>query len=218
MEEPTIGGARPTLWVAVVGAGPAGYYTAEALAKQRDDIHIDILDRLPTPFGLIRGGVAPDHQSIKNVYRRYEKTNLADNVRFVGNLSVGADVSLDTLLELYDAVVLATGAPDDRALSIPGEDKTGVIGSAAFVAYLSSLCNLAFTATQYALLSSLMAFGRTVLAASSGWFAEQLGWPGFFLATTLLAVPGLVLLWYLARLYPVRARPDVAESVPERAG
>lgn len=138
MEEPTIGGARPTLWVAVVGAGPAGYYTAEALAKQRDDIHIDILDRLPTPFGLIRGGVAPDHQSIKNVYRRYEKTNLADNVRFVGNLSIGTDVSLDTLLELYDAVILATGAPDDRALSIPGEDKTGVIGSAAFVGWYNS--------------------------------------------------------------------------------
>ena len=115
---------------------------------------------------------------------------------------------------------LATQGDNLQALAIAvGADNfTGGLGSAAFVAYLSSLCNLAFTATQYALLSSLMAFGRTVLAASSGWFAEQLGWPGFFLATTLLAVPGLVLLWYLARLYPVRARPDVAESVPERAG
>lgn len=78
----------------------------------------------------------------------------------------------------------------------------GGLGSAAFVAYLSALCNLAFTATQYALLTSLMAFGRTALAATSGFMAEWLGWPGFFVATTLLAIPALVLLWYLAKLYP----------------
>lgn len=107
---------------------------------------------------------------------------------------------------------LATRGHDLQALTIAiGADNfTGGLGSAAFVAYLSSLCNLAFTATQYALLTSLMAFGRTLLAASSGWIAEQLGWPGFFVLTMGLAVPGLLLLWWLARLYPV-SRPGKAE-------
>ena len=114
---------------------------------------------------------------------------------------------------------LATQGHDLRALAIAvGADNfTGGLGSAAFVAYLSSLCNLAFTATQYALLTSLMAFGRTVLAANAGWFAEWLGWPGFFLATTLLAVPALLLLWHLARLYPVRKPPSGAEGAAESA-
>jgi PAT family beta-lactamase induction signal transducer AmpG len=104
---------------------------------------------------------------------------------------------------------LATQGHDLEALTVAiGADNfTGGLGSAAFVAYLSSLCNLAFTATQYALLTSLMAFGRTLLAASSGWFAETLGWPGFFVATTFLAIPGLALLWWLHRLYPVRSAP-----------
>ncbi|UOM34421.1 AmpG family muropeptide MFS transporter [Acuticoccus sp. I52.16.1] len=98
---------------------------------------------------------------------------------------------------------LATLGHDMTALAIAvGADNfTGGLGSAAFVAYLSSLCNLAFTATQYALLTSLMAFGRTMLAASSGWLAQGLGWPGFFMATALLAIPALVLLYFLSRLY-----------------
>ena len=87
------------------------------------------------PFGLIRTGVAPDHQSIKAVSRRYEKTNLNDNVRFVGNVTVGSDVSIQELQEIYDAVVLATGAPNDRVLDIPGADLPGVLGSAAFVGW-----------------------------------------------------------------------------------
>jgi NADPH-dependent glutamate synthase beta subunit-like oxidoreductase len=120
--------------VAIVGSGPAGYYTAEALQKA-EDIAIDVLDRLPVPYGLIRTGVAPDHQSIKAVARRYEGVALTDNVRFVGNVAVGGDVSIDELTSLYDAVVLATGAPTDRALGIPGADLPGVIGSAAFVGW-----------------------------------------------------------------------------------
>jgi ferredoxin--NADP+ reductase len=123
------------LSIAIIGSGPAGYYTAEALQKQFPDVAIDIIDRLPTPFGLIRAGVAPDHQSIKAVSRRYETTSLSDQVRFVGNVSVGADVTIDELLELYDAVVLATGAPADRPLGLPGENLPGVIGSAAFVGW-----------------------------------------------------------------------------------
>ncbi len=122
--------------IAIVGSGPAGYYTAEAAQKKfGDDVRVDIIDRLPVPYGLIRFGVAPDHQSIKGVSKRYEATNLSDNVRFVGNVSVGPDVSIAELQDLYDAVVLATGAPNDRALGIPGDDLPGVIGSAAFVGW-----------------------------------------------------------------------------------
>lgn len=122
--------------VAIIGSGPAGYYTAEACQKQFGDaVRVDIIDRLPVPYGLIRTGVAPDHQSIKAVSRRYEATALSDNVRFVGNVTVGVDVSIDELRGLYDAVVLATGAPADRPLGIPGDDLTGVIGSAAFVGW-----------------------------------------------------------------------------------
>ena len=122
--------------IAIIGSGPAGYYTAEAAQKAfGDDVRIDIIDRLPVPFGLIRFGVAPDHQSIKAVANRYEKVALSDNVRFVGNISVGKDISVDELRELYDAVVLATGAPNDRTLEIPGGDLPGVYGSAAFVGW-----------------------------------------------------------------------------------
>ncbi|TMJ15818.1 MAG: pyridine nucleotide-disulfide oxidoreductase [Alphaproteobacteria bacterium] len=122
--------------VAVIGSGPAGYYSAEALQKQLgDDVRVDVIDRLPVPYGLIRFGVAPDHQSIKAVSRRYEKVALTDNVRFVGNVTVGQDVSIGELVSLYDAVILATGAPADRPLGIPGDDLPGVIGSAAFVGW-----------------------------------------------------------------------------------
>ena len=122
--------------VAIIGSGPAGYYSGEALQKlYGDDVRIDMIDRMPVPYGLIRFGVAPDHQSIKAVYKRYEKVALSDNVRFVGNVLVGRDVTIEELRGLYDAVILATGAPDDRPLGIPGDDLPGVIGSAAFVGW-----------------------------------------------------------------------------------
>lgn len=122
--------------IAIIGSGPAGYYTAEAAQKQwGDDVRVDIFDSLPVPYGLIRFGVAPDHQSIKGVSRRYEATSQSDNVRFVGNVTVGRDVSIGELQELYDAVVLATGAPHDRKAGIPGEDLPNVFGSAAFVGW-----------------------------------------------------------------------------------
>jgi ferredoxin--NADP+ reductase len=122
--------------VAVIGSGPAGYYCAEALQKQfGDEVRVDIVDRMPVPYGLIRFGVAPDHQSIKAVYRRYEKVALSDNVRFCGNVLVGRDVTIPELLALYDAVILATGAPNDAPLEIPGGDLPGVIGSAGFVGW-----------------------------------------------------------------------------------
>ncbi|TFI58339.1 pyridine nucleotide-disulfide oxidoreductase [Sphingomonas parva] len=122
--------------VAIIGSGPAGFYSAEGLQKQfGDGVRIDLIDRLPVPYGLIRSGVAPDHQSIKAVSKRYEKVALSDRVRFVGNIVVGKEISLDELASMYDAVILATGAPVDRPLGIPGSDLPGVIGSAAFVGW-----------------------------------------------------------------------------------
>ena len=125
--------------IAVIGSGPAGYYTAEAALKHwGDEVRIDVFDRLPVPYGLIRTGVAPDHQTIKAVSGRYEKTALTENVRFVGNITIGGDISVDELRELYDAVVIATGAPHDRKLGLPGEDLSSIYGSAAFVGWYNS--------------------------------------------------------------------------------
>ena len=121
---------------AVVGSGPAGFYTAEALEKAYgDNARIDILDRYPVPYGLIRFGVAPDHQSLKAVSKRYDKVADSAGVDFIGNVTIGRDVSVAELLDLYDAVILATGAPHDRKLGIPGEDLPGVVGSAEFVGW-----------------------------------------------------------------------------------
>lgn len=121
---------------AIVGSGPAGFYTAEALEKAYgDQARVDILDRYPVPYGLIRFGVAPDHQSLKAVSKRYDKTAESAGVDFIGNVSVGKDISVAELLDLYDAVILATGAPHDRKLGIAGEDLRGVVGSAEFVGW-----------------------------------------------------------------------------------
>lgn len=124
-----------TIKVAIIGSGPSGFYTADSLIKSGNDVEIDIIDRLPTPFGLIRGGVAPDHQTTKKVAKAYEKTALNDSVSYFGNVEVGKDISIDELRKAYDAVVLAVGAPTDRKLGIPGDDKKGVYGSADFVGW-----------------------------------------------------------------------------------
>ncbi len=133
--------------IAIVGSGPAGFYTAEAALKALgDEVRIDILDRLPTPYGLIRAGVAPDHQSIKAVSRRYDQVATDARVRFLGHVEVGADVSVAELTGLYDDVILAVGAPADRSLGIPGSDLPGVMGSAAFVGWYNGhpdFCHLA---------------------------------------------------------------------------
>ena len=124
-----------TVRVAIVGSGPSGFYTADALLRSGADVEIDVIDRLPTPFGLIRAGVAPDHQKTKNVSRAYEKTALNDKVTYYGNVDVGADISIEELKKLYEAVVIAIGSPYDRKLGVPGEDKKGVFGSADFVGW-----------------------------------------------------------------------------------
>jgi ferredoxin--NADP+ reductase len=122
--------------VAIIGSGPAGFYTAEACLKTFGAaVRVDLIDRLPVPYGLIRSGVAPDHQSIKAVTRRYQSVADEEPVRFFGNVTVGRDVSVEELRGLYDAIVVATGAPADRPLGVIGEDLPGVVGSAAFVGW-----------------------------------------------------------------------------------
>jgi NADPH-dependent glutamate synthase beta subunit-like oxidoreductase len=121
--------------IAIIGSGPSGFYSAAALLESGADVQIDIIERLPTPYGLIRGGVAPDHQTTKRVMKTYERSATDQKVRFYGNVCVGQDVSLDELRQAYDAVVLAVGAPFDRPLGIKGDGKKGVIGSASFVGW-----------------------------------------------------------------------------------
>ncbi len=124
-----------TISVAIIGSGPSAFYTADALAKSGADCTIDLIERLPAPFGLIRYGVAPDHETTRKVSRAFDKTARGDKVAFFGNTEVGRDLSLDELRGMYDAVVLAVGAPHDRPLTVPGADKKGVHGSAAFVGW-----------------------------------------------------------------------------------
>lgn len=121
--------------IAIIGSGPAGCYLADHLLRLIPDASIDILEKLPVPFGLVRYGVAPDHQSTKGIARVLDRVLGRDRVRFFGNVEVGRDVRLGELMSLYDAVVLATGATSDRQLGIPGENLAGVIGSGAFVSW-----------------------------------------------------------------------------------
>lgn len=121
--------------IAIVGSGPAAFYTAASLIERAPDCSIDMIERLPTPFGLIRYGVAPDHEHTKNVMKAYSRTAQSPQVRFFGNVEIGREVSLSELRKLYDAVVLAVGAARDRPLGVPGDDKPGVIGSASFVGW-----------------------------------------------------------------------------------
>lgn len=108
--------------VAIIGSGPAGFYAAEALLKRTDTlVHVDIFDRLPTPYGLVRGGVAPDHQNIKAVTRVYEKTAARPTFRFLGNVCLGRDVTVAELRRHYHQIVYAVGNEADRRLGIPGE-------------------------------------------------------------------------------------------------
>jgi ferredoxin/flavodoxin---NADP+ reductase len=124
------------LRVAIVGSGPAGFYAADALLKSEDPaVEVDLIDRLPTPWGLVRLGVAPDHENIKAVSRAFEKTAGRPGFRFFGNVEVGSTVSHEELVAVYDAVVYTVGAQTDRRLGIPGEDLPGSWPATAFVAW-----------------------------------------------------------------------------------
>ena len=125
---------RP-LRVAVVGSGPAAFYAAGHLLDTQDGARVDMLERLPTPWGLVRFGVAPDHPKLKDVSRVYEKIAQKRGFRFLGNVEVGRDVTHEELSELYDSVVYAVGAQTDRRLGIPGEDLSGSWSATEFVAW-----------------------------------------------------------------------------------
>jgi ferredoxin/flavodoxin---NADP+ reductase len=129
-----IGTEENPLRVAIVGSGPAGFYTAEHVLKHEGThAEVDMFDRLPTPYGLVRFGVAPDHPKIKSVIRVYEKTAARPEFRFFGNVEVGTDVTIDELRERYHAVVFAYGTSVDRHLGIPGEDLPGSHSATEFV-------------------------------------------------------------------------------------
>ena len=123
------------LHIAIIGSGPAGCYLADSLLRLIPEASIDIFERLPVPFGLVRYGVAPDHQGTKAVARVLDRVLSRDRVSFFGNVEVGRDIRLEELTSLYDAVVLATGASRDRRLNIPGEELPGVVGSGAFTGW-----------------------------------------------------------------------------------
>ncbi|TRZ67755.1 MAG: ferredoxin-NADP reductase [Rhodocyclaceae bacterium] len=125
--------------VAVVGAGPAGIYVADALMRKLPQVQVDLIDQLPTPLGLLRGGVAPDHQATKSIARQFERVLGKEGVRFLGNVAIGRDASYAELKSIYDVVVITIGAMIDRRMDIPGEDLPGVYGSGAFVAWYNGL-------------------------------------------------------------------------------
>ena len=123
--------------VAIVGAGPSGFYAADGLLRSRPDLRIDLIDRLPTPFGLVRAGVAPDHQGTKAIVRQFERLLAQPDVRFAGNVEIGRDLSWEDLQQGYDAVIVATGMVIDRKLGVSGEELPFVWGSWRFVAWLN---------------------------------------------------------------------------------
>lgn len=131
-----LGSAERPLRVAVIGSGPSGFYAAEALLARKDVMATcDVFDRLPTPYGLIRGGVAPDHQNIKRITAVYEKVASNPRFRFLGNLTLGHEITTDDLKRYFDAIIYATGSEKSRRLGIPGEDLPGCCGSTELVGW-----------------------------------------------------------------------------------
>src|SRR3989440_5922402 len=121
--------------VAIVGAGPAGAFATASLWRMHPDAEVDLLERLPTPWGLLRGGVAPDHQEIKRLDDTFDRETLARGCRLFGNVEVGVDVSHEELMRHYAAVIYATGAQTDKSLGIPGEELPGSWAATEFVAW-----------------------------------------------------------------------------------
>ena len=135
---PDLANSTTPLRVAVVGSGPAGIYASDALMKSGRDVAIDLYERLPVPFGLIRYGVAPDHPRIKGIIKSLHRVLDKPQVRLLGNVDVGKQVSVDELRQFYDAIIFATGATGDRDLNIPGSDLPEHYGAGAFVGFSDS--------------------------------------------------------------------------------
>lgn len=132
----SVGSAKAPLRVAVIGSGPAGFYACEEFLKQADTaVRVDLFDRLPTPYGLVRGGVAPDHQKIKSVIRLFERTAGREGFRFFGNVTYGQHLSLEEFLGHYHQVMFCTGAETDRRMGIEGEDLPGSFPATQFVGW-----------------------------------------------------------------------------------
>ncbi len=130
-----LGTTERPLRVAIIGSGPSGFYAAQGLIKAEIEVQVDIFDRLPSPYGLVRLGVAPDHEKIKNVIRVFERIAAGPNCRFLGNVTVGRDITVEELHRHYDAQIFANGAESDRRLNIPGEDLPGSHTATEFVAW-----------------------------------------------------------------------------------
>jgi ferredoxin--NADP+ reductase len=131
----------PQFKVAIVGAGPAGYFAAQALQNLANDersFSIDMIERLPTPWGLVRSGVAPDHPKIKTVSKVFEKIATTENFRLFANVEIGSDITVAQLQEKYDAVIIATGSSLGKKLGIPGEDLRGSLSAAVFVPWYNA--------------------------------------------------------------------------------
>jgi ferredoxin--NADP+ reductase len=136
MADPRLGTEQRPLRVAIVGSGPSAFYAAEALFKAEGmHVAVDMFDRLPTPFGLVRGGVAPDHQNIKAVVKVYDRIACQPGFRFFGHVTIPRDLSIDDLRAHYDRVVYAFGNESDRRLGIPGEDLRGIHSATEFVGW-----------------------------------------------------------------------------------
>ncbi|XP_037946263.1 NADPH:adrenodoxin oxidoreductase, mitochondrial-like [Teleopsis dalmanni] len=131
--------SKHTKRICIVGAGAAGFYSAQYILKQLDNCVVDIIEKLPIPFGLVRYGVAPDHPEVKNVINTFTKTATHDRFRYFGNVALGKDVTLEELRENYHAVLLTYGADEDRFLNIPNEDQSNVISARKFVAWYNGL-------------------------------------------------------------------------------
>ncbi len=133
-----LGNLGNPLKIAVIGSGPSGFYAAEALLKANIDVRVDMFDRLPTPYGLVRGGVAPDHQKIKSVIMVYDKVAALPAFRFFGNVKLGQDIQVDDLSKFYHMIVYAVGNETDRKLGISGEDIHGSYSATSFVGWYNS--------------------------------------------------------------------------------
>jgi adrenodoxin-NADP+ reductase len=131
--------SRGRLRVAIIGSGPAGFYTAHRLLNKNHDAVIDMYEQLPVPYGLVRFGVAPDHPEVKNCQDTFEEVAQSPRFNYIGNVRVGYDVELKSMKPHYDAILFSYGASEDRELGIPGEDLAGVLSARSFVGWYNGL-------------------------------------------------------------------------------